>query len=151
MGAEIDADPALLAAARGLAGLSDEDEPELSGKRLVRRLLDREEAARERKNPIHRDDAFTCLCCGAEVGPGGATVRDHCPRCLRGRHVDVVPGDRAADCQGLLVPEKLELRGGAVLIHHRCARCGHLFLVRAHPDDRVPPSLSVADLPGAGS
>ena len=110
--------------------------------------MEREEAARERKNPIHRDEAFTCLCCGAEVGPGGAMVRDHCPRCLRGRHVDVVPGDRAAGCQGLLVPERLELRAGVVLIHHRCARCGHAFLVRAHPEDRIPPSLSVGDLLG---
>lgn len=149
-GEQVDADPALRAALLALArARGHEPDEEISSKRLLRLLLEREEDARRRLNPIHRDEGFRCVACGASVPEGGAMVRDHCPRCLRGLHVDVVPGDRAADCGGRLEPTRLELRGGVVLIHHRCARCGHTFLVRAHPDDAIPPSLSVADLPPA--
>jgi hypothetical protein len=147
-GAEVDRDPALraalvaLAAARGLAVGEDE-----TGKQLVRAVLARADGAQVRKNPIHRDEAFACVHCGAEIPPGGALVRDHCPRCLRGRHVDVVPGDRAATCGGTLDPVGLELRAQVgVVIHHLCRGCGHRFTVRAHPDDRVPASLAIADI-----
>lgn len=147
LGEVVDRDPELRGALIGL--LSErgiEFEEDATGKRLVRAALDREEEARRRSNPIRRDEAFQCITCGLEVMPGGATVRDHCPRCLRGLHVDVVPGDRAAGCGGVLEPVRMELRQGVVLIHYQCKRCGHSFLVRAHPDDRVPPSLDVADL-----
>ncbi|MFO0006801.1 MAG: RNHCP domain-containing protein [bacterium] len=79
--------------------------------------------------------------------PGGAPVRDHCPWCLRGLHVDVVPGDRAADCGGVLDPYAIERRPPDVLLRLRCRACAHTFTVRAHPEDRVPPSLDVRDLP----
>lgn len=154
LGARAEADPALRAALEGLLaerGEEAEDTRGLSGKALVRRALDRQEAAQVRTNPIHRDEAFTCAWCGAAVEPGGAPVRDHCPHCLRSLHVDVVPGDRAAGCEGLLVPVALELLAGQIHIHHRCARCGHLHRVRAHPQDQVPPNLRVAGLPGQGA
>lgn len=147
LGEVVDRDPELRGALIGL--LSErgvEVEEDATGKRLVRAALDREEEARRRTNPIRRDESFQCITCGLEVPPGGALVRDHCPRCLRGLHVDVVPGDRAAECGGILQPVRLELRQGVVLIHYQCERCQHTFLVRAHPDDRVPPSLSVTDL-----
>ncbi len=131
-----------LATSRGL-----DVEPDVSGKRLVRAVLDRADDAQVRKNPIHRDEAFTCAHCGAAVPPGGAPVRDHCPTCLRGLHVDVVPGDRAATCGGVLDPVGFERRP-EVVINYRCRRCGHTFTVRAHPDDRVPPSLLPSDVQG---
>ncbi|MDP2309260.1 MAG: RNHCP domain-containing protein [Pseudomonadota bacterium] len=148
LAAEVERDAALrgelveLATARGLVV-----EPDDSAKRLVRALLGRADAAQVRKNPIHRDDAFTCAHCGAAVSPGGAPVRDHCPRCLRGLHVDVVPGDRAASCGGVLDPIAFERRP-EVVIRYRCRRCAHSFVVRAHPDDRIPPSLCPSDVQG---
>lgn len=133
----VEADPrlreALIEAARA-RGLVEPGET-LSGKQLLRRLRERAEAAQERRSPVHRDEGFTCMACGAQVPPGGARVRDHCPRCLHGRHLDRIPGDRAAGCGGLLVPVELELRGEQPRIHHRCARCGHRHRVRAHPED----------------
>ncbi len=160
LGAQIDADPALRAAAlarlaaRGLGLGNDEDDAhdadpaEVSGKRLVRALLDRAAGAQVRTNPIHRDEAFTCAHCGAAVPPGGAPVRDHCPRCLRSLHVDVVPGDRAAGCGGLLDPVALVLESGGVrVILHKCRACGAERRVRAHPGDGWPPSLDPRDLP----
>jgi hypothetical protein len=79
---------------------------------------------------------------------GGRMVRDHCPTCLRSLHVDNVPGDRAAGCGGLLDPIEIHLAAGDISFSMRCRRCGALRRVRAHPDDAVPPSLSVSDLPG---
>ncbi len=152
LGADADADPALRSALeqlgqeRGVDGVAD-----LPGKTLVRRVLSRGDQAQVRRNPIRRDEAFTCVFCGASVQPGGAMVRDHCPRCLRSRHVDNVPGDRAADCGGVLQPVGFDRLGDTVVVLYRCDACGHDHRCRAHPDDDVPPSLSVADLPGAGS
>ena len=144
--ATLERDDALLSEARALAverriSLDDDDDT----RRLVRALLDRETDARRRENPIHRDEGFACLCCGALVPPGGARVRDHCPVCLRSLHVDVVPGDRAAGCGGLFDPVGFWMEGRAgVSIRYRCRKCGALWQGRAHPSDNLPPSLSGA-------
>jgi hypothetical protein len=53
------------------------------------------------------------------------SYRNHCPACLWSRHVDVLPGDRAADCGGLMEPIGVEHRHGkGMVIVHRCQRCG---------------------------
>ena len=151
LGADLDTDPTLRAAAVSLAeerGI--EVDRDTSGKRLVRMLLDRAEDAQERKNPIHRDEAFTCLHCGRDVPIGGARVRDHCPWCLRSRHVDRVPGDRANVCQGRLDPVGFDRVGDEVTIRYQCATCGATGRMRAHPDDRIPPSLDAGDVGSQG-
>lgn len=119
----------------------------LSGKKLVRALLERAGGAQVRANPIHVDESFACGHCGAAVSRGGRPVRDHCPLCLRSLHVDVVPGDRAAGCGGFLDPVRFELDHGQVVIHYTCRRCAHGWRGRAHPDDVLPASLNPADLP----
>lgn len=45
-------------------------------------------------------DSFPCRVCGRLVTPEGAgsSHRNHCPNCLCSLHVDITPGDRAADC-----------------------------------------------------
>ncbi|MDP2312820.1 MAG: RNHCP domain-containing protein [Pseudomonadota bacterium] len=146
---EVDRDEALRAALLALVAARGIDvEPDIGGKRLVRAALARAGDAQVRKNPIHRDEAFTCAHCGAAVAPGGAPVRDHCPICLRGRHVDdMVPGDRAAGCGAVLDPIAFERRP-EIVIRYQCRQCAHTFVVRAHPDDRVPPSLDPRDVQG---
>ena len=106
------------------------------GKKLIRRARARQDEARERKNPIRRDEAFECAVCGIAVSPGGARVRDHCPHCLHSLHVDRVPGDRAAGCGGHLVPMSVETQSGELVIGYHCDRCDHRHRCRAHPDDR---------------
>ncbi|WP_141734723.1 RNHCP domain-containing protein [Oligoflexus tunisiensis] len=71
------------------------------------------------------NESFLCENCGATVPPARRTCRNHCPRCLHSKHVDVYPGDRANPCQGLLRPIGYELTGnkGLVLLF-RCTRCG---------------------------
>jgi hypothetical protein len=69
-----------------------------------------------------RVEDFACGNCGAGVTGDGYT--NHCPKCLWSRHVDVNPGDRAAECDGAMAPVAVELRAGAWTLTHRCRTCG---------------------------
>ncbi|MFC4336202.1 RNHCP domain-containing protein [Salininema proteolyticum] len=72
------------------------------------------------------NDDFDCAHCGAHVRAltnGG--YRNHCPVCLRSRHLDDRPGDRASGCGGLMDPVGLTDRPGKGLqIRFRCRECG---------------------------
>ena len=50
------------------------------------------------------DEGFNCKVCGRPVVPAGAASdhRNHCPNCLSSLHLDDEPGDRAADCGGIM-------------------------------------------------
>lgn len=97
---------------------------------------------------------FTCGACGADVVPLSAGgYRNHCPVCLSSLHVDVNPGDRAADCGGLMEAVAVEHSGkkGWVLVH-RCSVCGAVRRNRAALDDpRQPDDYdAIIRLSGAG-
>ncbi|MSP56847.1 MAG: RNHCP domain-containing protein [Myxococcales bacterium] len=96
-----------------------------------------------RTNPIARDEAFRCQHCDRDVPVGGRRPRDHCPWCLHSLHVDIVPGDRAAGCGGLLVPSGVEPSAKGLDILYRCDRCG------AARKNRVLDDLTVPDDPAA--
>ncbi|MBR6530409.1 MAG: RNHCP domain-containing protein [Clostridia bacterium] len=83
------------------------------------------------------DEGFTCEHCGREVAPLGYTSRDHCPHCLYSKHVDVLPGDRANTCGGLLRPtQTLPDPKRAFVILYRCEKCGQVHRnVCARDDD----------------
>ncbi len=66
---------------------------------------------------------FTCEHCGVEVRGNGYT--NHCPKCLWSKHVDVNPGDRAAQCLGMMKPIAIEGDTGKEVIVHACVRCGY--------------------------
>ena len=36
--------------------------------------------------------------------PAGTQHRNHCPNCLSSLHLDIEPGDREADCGGIMDP-----------------------------------------------
>lgn len=55
-----------------------------------------------RKNFIPRNEGFLCDACGVEVPPAKGTFRNHCTQCLASKHVDIVPGDRANSCCGIM-------------------------------------------------
>jgi hypothetical protein len=65
---------------------------------------------------------FTCENCGIEIEGNGFT--NHCPSCLWSKHVDINPGDRQAECQGLMQPVAVESKRGKYAILHRCVKCG---------------------------
>lgn len=122
-------------------------EEEWPAKKLLRLFLDRSAESQVRKNPIHRNEGFICVHCQADIIKSRGKIRDHCPLCLRGVHLDIIPGDRASKCHGKLVPIAFTLDHGSVRIQYKCMRCTHKYQVDAHPDDQVPLSLSIKDLP----
>lgn len=79
----------------------------------------------ETKVFVKNDNGFVCENCGKEVPPLGYSSRNHCPFCLYSKHVDVNPGDRAADCGGLMRPNDVAVdsRKGFI-ITHKCNICG---------------------------
>lgn len=128
-----------------------------SARTLLRRARGQEEGAHARSNPIARNDPFTCVACGLGVEPTRrGSPRSHCPRCLASLHVDVVPGDRAADCGGVMDVVSFEVRGGGeISLVHRCRLCAFERRARAlvdadpQPDD-IAPLLRWAGGGGAG-
>jgi len=110
-------------------------------KKLLRHALARGEQARVRRNPIPRDEAFICAKCGEQVAPHGRTARNHCPVCLSSLHVDVVPGDRASTCGGIMLAIGLEKRGADFYIMHHCQRCSHTRSNHALLDGDSPDSM----------
>lgn len=96
------------------------------------------------------DESFTCKFCGRLVVPAGAGSdhRNHCPNCLYSLHLDIEPGDREADCGGLMEPVAVWVRkGGEWAIIHRCRRCGWLSSNRVAADDNPIKLMSIAMKP----
>lgn len=97
-------------------------------------------------------DTFTCKVCGRIVVPYGAGTehRNHCPNCLSSLHVDNEPGDREADCGGVMEPIAVWVRkNGEWAIIHRCRICGHLSSNRIAADDNPIKLMSLAMKPVA--
>jgi hypothetical protein len=82
-----------------------------------------------------RVEDFDCGHCGTPVVGNGYT--NHCTNCLWSMHVDVNPGDRAADCGGLMAPVGLEIRGGSNIIEHQCTECDHSRKNKTSPGDNL--------------
>ncbi len=82
---------------------------------------------------IKKQEDFICKYCGAEVKGTGYT--NHCTKCLWSRHVDVNPGDRAAECRGGMRPADLFYRGGKWIISHRCESCGYISNDKIREED----------------
>jgi len=81
-----------------------------------------------------KKEDFKCENCGFFVEGNGYT--NHCPNCLWSKHVDVNPGDRSADCQGLMKPTILEMKKrGEHVIVHSCVKCGHVKKNRRADND----------------
>ena len=86
------------------------------------------------------DSGFVCGHCGREVLPLQSSSRNHCPFCLYSRHLDILPGDRQADCGGLMAPKKAvpdPKRG--FIITHVCEKCGYTGRNKAVPEAKVQP------------
>ena len=86
---------------------------------------------------------FDCAFCGAHVIGNGYT--NHCPECLSSLHVDVNPGDRAADCHGLMLAERWEQKKGQEYIIQKCEKCGHIHKNKISPNDNREVIIAVAN------
>ena len=95
-------------------------------------------------------EPFVCKVCGRLVVPAGAGSdhRNHCPNCLSSLHLDVEPGDRAAECGGVMEPIAVWVRkNGEWALIHRCRICGALSSNRIAADDNPMKLLSLAMRP----
>ena len=93
------------------------------------------------------DEEFICENCGYKVKKLGYSCRNHCPKCLFSKHVDINPGDRSNNCQGLLVPISIEKYKNTYKIIYKCSKCGQIHKnIMANDDDMEKIiSLSVHD------
>lgn len=74
---------------------------------------------------ITENQTFCCEHCQQHVLPvTNGSYRNHCPFCLRSKHVDLVPGDRHNPCRGLMDPIGLRTGKKGYQIVFRCRRCG---------------------------
>ena len=94
----------------------------------------------EIKRFTKNDNGFICQNCGKEVEPLGFSSRNHCPFCLCSIHIDVMPGDRANSCLGIMDAVKVEIspKKGYVILH-KCRKCGEIKKNRAATDALVQP------------
>jgi len=71
---------------------------------------------------------FICEQCGQEViAVKGRSFRNHCTNCLYSKHLDIRPGDRKSQCQGLMkaIGQRIHPKKGIQLLH-QCQDCGHI-------------------------
>ena len=73
-----------------------------------------------------RDENFICENCQENVNKLNYTARDHCPYCLYSKHVDIMPGDRKNECQGLLKPITIEKFKDTYKIVYKCQKCNKI-------------------------
>lgn len=82
---------------------------------------------------IKKIEKFFCERCGIEVINSG--YFNHCPKCLWSKHVDIDPGDRSSDCNGLMEPIDLYYKSGKWIIVHRCQSCGYKSVNKIREED----------------
>ncbi len=106
---------------------------------------------RQRENNTRESmHGFQCRHCQAYVYAlptfSGVQNRNHCPFCLRSRHVDhTQPGDRMSPCKAIMQPIGLTVKQGRnkyanggygeLMLIHRCSECGKLSINRIAADD----------------
>lgn len=78
---------------------------------------------------------FTCEHCKAKIIGNGYT--NHCSNCLWSKHVDIEPGDRAAECEGMMQPVSIEMKAGETMIVHKCVTCGYAKKNKTAGDDNL--------------
>jgi hypothetical protein len=87
----------------------------------------------QQKKFQRKKEDFTCGHCNYAVVGNGYT--NHCPNCLWSKHVDINPGDRACNCEGLMEPTGLENQNGVFYIVHKCQKCGEIKRNKAAKGD----------------
>ena len=90
------------------------------------------------------DESFVCLECGATVEKLNYTARDHCNKCLCSKHLDIMPGDRKANCGGTLRPIAIEKGSKDKLkIVYKCDKCGEIKRNVLADDDNFDKVLEI--------
>lgn len=90
------------------------------------------------------DEKFVCENCKKNVDKLNYTARDHCPYCLYSKHVDIMPGDRANHCDGLLEPIGVEKFKGTYKIIYKCKKCNEFHKNIMANDDNLDLIISLS-------
>ena len=77
----------------------------------------------------------------------GNGYTNHCPKCLWSRHVDNNPGDRAADCGGMMKPISATPDGNGFVITHKCEKCGKTINQRSSDNDDIDTIIALSTNP----
>lgn len=78
---------------------------------------------------------FKCEKCGNFIKGNGYT--NHCYECLWSKHVDINPGDRMSECEGMMEPIGFIKRNGQDFIVQKCNKCGHKRNNKVQDQDNV--------------
>lgn len=78
---------------------------------------------------------FSCEHCGTAVTGNGYT--NHCPECFYSKHVDVNPGDRLAQCGGLMVPIAVEFQHSQWRVVQQCVKCAKVWRNQVRSQDNI--------------
>ena len=90
------------------------------------------------------DEDFICEVCKKEVKKLNVTARDHCSYCLCSKHVDNNPGDRNANCGGILEPIDIEKgKKDTLKIIYKCNKCGIIKKNKVAFDDNYDLILNI--------
>ena len=89
------------------------------------------------------DNEFICENCSKSVSKLNYTSRDHCPYCLYSKHVDINPGDRLNDCNGLLKPIEVEKFKDTYKIVYQCEKCHQIHKNIIANDDNFDEILNI--------
>ena len=90
------------------------------------------------------DESFKCEVCGNTVEKLNYTARDHCNNCLCSKHLDIMPGDRKANCGGILRPIEIEKASKDKLkIVYKCDKCGEIKRNVVADDDNFEKVLEI--------
>lgn len=92
-----------------------------------------------------RKEDFTCEHCGFFVTGNGYT--NHCPKCLWCKHVDIHPGDRASQCQGMMRPDTFAVKKQDVVIVHLCEKCGFIRRNKRSDNDAIDALVTLKQKP----
>lgn len=94
-----------------------------------------------------KDENFICEVCGNSVDKLGYTARDHCPRCLCSKHVDINPGDRMSMCKGVLRPIAIENFKDTYKIIYKCESCEEIKKNIMAKDDNMDLIIEIMSHP----
>ena len=90
------------------------------------------------------DENFICENCNQEVKKLNYTARDHCPNCLYSKHLDINPGDRLNECQGLMKPIGIEKYKDTYKIIYKCLKCSQIHKNIIANDDNMDLIISLS-------
>ena len=90
------------------------------------------------------DESFVCEVCGNKVDKLDYSARDHCNSCLCSKHLDIMPGDRKANCGGILRPIEIEKSSKDKLkIVYKSDKCGEIKRNVLADDDNFEKVLEI--------